>query len=347
MHVQTVLGAVSADELGPSLVHEHLLIGLACWLEAPTNPARQHLVDARVTPSLRGLLASDPYHCRDNLILDDCQLAIDELRHFRELGGGTLVDLTTRNIGPYPSELAEIARASGLNIVAGTGFYVARSHPEWIGESTVEKIAEFMVKEMLVGIGDTPIRAGIIGEIGTSCPIAPDEIKVLRAAASAQRQTGLAINVHLPIFRREGHNVLDVLDAAGADLTRVVLSHLDESMDGEHICALAKRGAFVELDTFGSELSFDESGEHEPSDWDRIDLLMELLDAGLVDRVLISQDVCNKIHLLHYGGYGYAHLLRTIVPRLKARGVDDRTLELLLVKNPATMLSGERKYAGT
>lgn len=341
MTVQTVLGPVAPQQLGRSLVHEHLLIGLACWLEEPRDPARRHLVDAQVTPSLRGLLASDPYHCRDNLILEDCQLAIDELRHFSELGGGTLVDLTTRNIGPYPNELAEIARATGLNIILGTGFYVARSHPAWIAEAAVDVIADFMIKEIEVGIDDLSIRAGIIGELGTSSPIAPDEIKVLQAAAYAQQRTGLAINVHLPIFRREGHNVLNVLDQAGADLTRVVLSHLDESLDGEYIRSLAKRGVYVELDTFGSEFSFDESGEHEPSDWDRIDLLIDLLDAGLTEQVLISQDVCNKIHLLHYGGYGYAHLLRTIVPRLKARGIDATTIDRLLVKNPATMLCGE------
>jgi phosphotriesterase-related protein len=339
--VQTVLGPVESHELGPSLVHEHLLLGLACWFEPPRNPARQFLADATVTASLRGLLASDPYHCRDNLLLTDCRLAADELGHFSALGGRTVVDLTTRSIGPFPAQLAEIARASGLNIVAGAGFYVARSHPAWVGEASVERLADFMLQEILVGIDETGVRAGIIGELGVSSTIAPDEIKVLRAAALAQRQTGLAINVHLPIFERLGHAVLDLLDAAGADLTRVVLSHLDESLDADYVKSLARRGAFVELDTFGSEFSFDESGEHEPSDWQRIDLLMELLDAGLAKRVLVSQDICNKIHLLQYGGYGYAHLLRTIVPRLKGRGVDDRTIDALLVGNPAHMLSGE------
>ncbi|HWB12864.1 MAG TPA: hypothetical protein VG826_26800 [Pirellulales bacterium] len=341
MEVQTVLGPVPPHELGISLVHEHLLLGLACWFEAPINPARQYLVDATVTASLRGLLASDPYHCRDNLILNDAGLAVDELQHFSKMGGRTVVDLTTRSIGPFPGQLAEIARASGLNIVAGTGFYVARSHPDWVARAPVEQLADFMLQEVLIGIDNTPVRAGIIGEIGTSSPMTADEVKVLRAAAIVQRQTGLAVNVHLPIFHREGHNVLDLLDKAGADLGRVVLSHLDESMDADYIRSLAGRGAMVELDTFGSEFSFDESGEHEPSDWERIRLLLELLDAGLADRLLLSHDVCNKIHLLRYGGYGYAHLLRTIVPRLKARGIDNPTIDRILIKNPARMLSGE------
>ncbi|HEV3343706.1 MAG TPA: hypothetical protein VG125_25260 [Pirellulales bacterium] len=342
MHVQTVLGPVAPYELGVTLPHEHLLIGLACWLERPADPAREFLVDAPVTASVRGLLAGDPYHCRDNLILDDRQLAVDELRHFSAHGGRTVVDLTTRNIGPFPQQLADVARQSGLNIVAGTGFYVARSHPDWIQGAAEEQVADFMLKEILVGIDDTPVRAGVVGEIGTSSPMTPDEALVLRAAARAQSKTGLAINVHLPIFQREGHRVLDVLDAAGADLSRVVLSHLDESMDFDYVRSLAERGPFVELDTFGSEFAFDQSGEHEPSDWERIRLLLDLLDAGLAEHLLISQDVCTKIHLVHYGGYGYAHLLRTIVPRLKMRGVESGTLETLLVKNPARMLSGER-----
>lgn len=341
MEVQTVLGGVPPDELGITLVHEHLLLNLSCWFEMPLDSARHVLVNATVTAALRGELASDPYHCRDNLILNNSELAIAELRNVSAVGGRTVVDLTTRNIGPFPSQLAEIARAADLNIVAGTGFYVARSHPDWVRRATVKELADFMLKEIRVGIGNTSIRAGIIGEIGTSAPISADEVKVLRAAARVQRQADLALNVHLPIFHREGQNVLDLLDKAGANISRVVLSHLDESMDAEYIRSLAKRGAFVELDTFGSEFLFSQSGEREPSDADRIRLLLELLDAGLDDRLLISQDVCNKIHLLHYGGYGYAHVLRTIVPRLKSVGVDDGTIGRLLVKNPARMLSGE------
>lgn len=341
MKVQTVTGSVSPNELGISLVHEHLLIDLQCLFAAPKDPTRKHLIDKSVTADLRDELVSDPYQSKDNLVLSDAKLAARELEHFGSLGGRTIIDLTTRTIGPFPQQLLEIARDTGLNIIASTGFYVGKAHPAWIEEASIEKIEEFMLKEISEGIDGTDVRAGIIGELGTSNPIQPNEIKVLSAAARVQKKTGLAINVHLSIFGREGHKVLTLLETEGAAVDRVVLSHVDETNDLDYVRSLGERGAFVELDTFGSEFAFSERGEREPTDWERIDLLVDLLDAGLQDRLLISQDICNKIHLVEFGGYGYAHILNSIVPRLKKRDVDDAIIDQILVKNPARMLSGE------
>jgi phosphotriesterase-related protein len=338
--VNTVLGTVAAQELGICLVHEHLLVDLKCLLEVPASPNRLFLVEAEVTPSLRGILSSDPYQCRDNLVLDNWQTAAQELGSFQTLGGRTVVDLSSRAIGPKPQELADIARSTSLNIIAPTGFYVGKAHPSWVEEATKESLCEFMAAEILDGIDGSKIKAGIIGELGVSSPILPVEKKVLEAAAIAQRLTGAAINTHLPIFGREGHNVLDILEQSGADLSRVALSHLDETMNFEYVRTLAERGAFIELDTFGSEFAFDDSDEREPTDWQRIDLTLRLLDAGFGKQILISQDVCTKIHLTKFGGYGYAHILRTIVPRLAKRGVDQRTMDLILIENPARLLAG-------
>ena len=66
---------------------------------------------------------------------------------------------------------------------------------------------------------------------------------------------------------------------------------------------------------------------------------MQLLDAGWADRLLIAQDVCTKVQLLRYGGAGYAHILRSIVPRLHRRGVDPATVHKLLVENPVRLLA--------
>ena len=126
---------------------------------------------------------------------------------------------------------------------------------------------------------------------------------------------------------------------AGADLSRVVISHLDEQPDTAYHRAILERGVYVEYDTFGSESYFDGDGSAEPSDRERVDCLIELLDAGFGDRLLISQDVCTKVQLLKFGGSGYGHILRSIVPRLRRRGVDDATVLKLLVENPARVLA--------
>jgi phosphotriesterase-related protein len=130
-----------------------------------------------------------------------------------------------------------------------------------------------------------------------------------------------------------------MLDAAGADLSRVVISHLDELLDPAYHRAVLTRGAYVEFDTFGSELYFDSSERRESSDAERVDALLGLLHDGWSERLLLSQDVCIKMQLHRYGGFGYDHLLRTIEPRLRKRGVDDQTLRVLTVENPRRVLT--------
>ena len=235
--------------------------------------------------------------------------------------------------------MTKSARRTGLNVVAGSGFYVQVAHPAWVATATVEDLAAHIIGELTDGFDGTSVRAGIIGEIGTHTPIHPDEEKALRAAARAHHATGAAINVHLAIFGQEGHRVLDVFAEEKVDPRRVALSHLDERPDAAYQRSLAERGAYIEFDCFGSECYWDEDGVREASDAERVEALLRLLDAGFERQMLLSQDLCTKIQLRHYGGMGYDHLLRTIVPRLRRRGVNDSTLHTLLVENPARLLA--------
>jgi phosphotriesterase-related protein len=223
----------------------------------------------------------------------------------------------------------------------GCGWYVQRAHPPEIATLSTEALAERLLQESRDGFDETGIRPGIIGELGTSAPIHPVEEKVLRAGVLAQRATGLAINVHVAIFGGQATAALDILEDAGADLSRVVISHMDELPDTAYHRSVLERGAYVEFDTFGSEFYFDHDGKREASDAERIECLLRLLDEGWTKRILLSQDICIKLQLKRYGGFGYAHLLRTIVPRLRRRGVDEGTLRTLLVENPARILRVE------
>ncbi len=338
--VITVRGPVPKECLGITLPHEHLQIDLSGLFEAPRSASRQHLIDARVTADLYPVLLEDPYQCRDNMVLDERDVAARELSRFRDAGGRTLVDLSTRPIGPHPEALWDLSAQTGAHIVAGTGYYVASLHPPYVVRSPFEALRDEMEHDLTVGFGNTGIRAGIVGELGTSSPIHPTEERVLRAAAAVQRATGVGINVHLSIFSAEGLHVLDRLETYGADLSRVALSHLDEHLDPEYHRQIAERGAFLSFDTFGSECRFRESGEAEPQDSERIRSLLRLLDAGYVDQMLLAQDVCTKMQWHHYGGRGYDHVILTIVPSLRQAGVSERDVETMLVDNPARLLGG-------
>jgi phosphotriesterase-related protein len=221
------------------------------------------------------------------------------------------------------------------------------TNPPGLAELSEEEMVEELVREIKEGFRQAgqssstqTIRPGIIGEIGTGDPLHPDEAKALRAAARAQRLTGLAIAAHLALWGREGHVVLDTLGAAGADLSRVLLCHLSEQPAArDYHVSLLERGACLGFDTFGAEYYLDSGGRRLATDEERIAGLVALLDAGYVTQLFPSHDICERLQLRAYGGYGYAHLLTTIRPRLRRAGVDEGTLDQLFRTNPARLLA--------
>ena len=335
-----VAGPLDVGNLGVTLAHEHLLMDGGCLWRPPKDAARSWLIDAPVTRDLYQTLALDPYHSRDNVRLDDPDEALQDLLTFRAVGGQSMADLSSRDIGPYPNELRSLSLASGVNIIAGTGFYVKSAHPAWLAGAEEEAIADAMRRDLLVGFGHTAVRAGVIGELGTSSPIHPDEVKVLRAAATVQAETGVGINVHLTLFATEGGRVLDILEAAGADLSRVALSHLDETLDFTYHKSLAARGAFIEFDTWGSECQFKDSQAREPLDEERLEAIQRLADSGHIGQLLLSQDVCTKMQRRSRGGPGYDHVLTDVLPKLRQRGFSEASIDQMLVGNPARVFSG-------
>jgi len=367
--VETVLGPVAADDLGPTLVHEHLFIDLWPWFDAPEDdatPAERAIAALTVVddPLVKEIVRANPFAVRDNLVLDDVALAVAELGRFAAAGGRTVVDLTLDEIGRDPGMLRDIARRTGLNVVMGCGRYVARAHPMGLADRPEEAIRDEIIRDLTEGVavrdtedvavlgrgsgdespsggpGSTErVRAGVIGEIGTSDPIDPREARVLRAACAAQRETGTSLFVHLDPWGRAGHAVLDACEAAGVDLDRVVLAHLDASLpDHAYHRSLAARGAWIGYDIWGDEDAY--GGRGMPTDDLRIaGVLVAHLD-GWEDRLLVSQDVCLKSQLRAFGGPGYDHLLVDVRPRLEAAGLDPLEVDALLVDNPRRALTG-------
>nr|AYC79481.1 hypothetical protein [uncultured bacterium] len=337
MAIMTVRGPIPAEALGPTLAHEHLLFDLRGLWDAPP-PDRAWLIDAEPTLASRGDLSRDGYDSRPNLVLDDAEVALDELARFAATGGSAVVDLTTVGIGPRPEELRRIAERAGMHVIAGAGFYRARClGPDTLALS-VEEIAERLECAVRDGIAGTSVRAGILGELGTSSPLHPFEERQLVAAARVQRKTGVAINVHPAIWSHEHLVILDVLEAAGADLTRVVLSHCDELVEPAWHARIAERGAVLSFDTFGSEAYFDRELAQEPRDTDRIECLLRLCESGFTSQLVLSQDVCTKLQLHKWGGTGLDHLGRSVLPRLRHRGLGDREIDQMLIATPRRLL---------
>lgn len=333
--VMTVLGAIPAEELGVTLMHEHLLNDCSCWWHKPTEASRQRLACEPVHAGIIGELRMDPFVNLDNVKLNDEKLAIAELMPVAELGGRTIVDPTCASIGRDPLAHQRMSRETGLNIVSGGGFYLDGSLPARVAAMTVEEIADEIVYEALHGIGDSGVRIGIIGEIGISGEFTANEEKSLRGAAQAQARCGLPLMIHLPGWFRHGHRVLDIAQAEGADLRHTVLCHMNPSFsDAAYQTSLAERGAFLEYDMIGMDFFYADQQVQCPSDEENASAIAALVERGYGRRILLSQDVFLKMMLTRYGGFGYAYLQRHFLPRLARHGVSEAALQDLMIHNP-------------
>lgn len=341
--IQTVLGVIDSGELGVTSCHEHILWDMSVYFEEPPSASDKGLAHQPVCLENLYWVRANPTKNVDNMIQTDELLAAKEVLRFKHAGGGAIVELSQHGLSRDPLGLARVARATGLNIVMGSGYYVSASHPPDIDTRTEEQIAQEIIDDLLVGVGTTGIRSGIIGEIGCSTPFMPNEKKVLRACSIAQRQTGAPMNIHPSIGDKVVLENIEVLIDSGADLSHIAVSHIDGyGFSQTTIHRILEAGCYVEYDGFGQALyHFSYMGEviNGMSDMDRIRDIMALIDDGYIRQILIGQDFCFKCDLASYGGYGYDHILRNLTPVMRAKGMTGEQIEMLLVRNPARFLA--------
>lgn len=346
--IQTVLGLIPPSELGITMMHEHLIIDATPWLKTtfgePKDPFEREMINHKVTTDILWWLRYHPFQNYDDCQLLDEGIAINEVFRYKELGGMSILDPTVVGTAPMPAALARISRATAVNVIMGTGYYVEPSYPSDanIRAKSVEEIANEFVSDIKDGFGKTGIHAGIIGELGCTSPLTNNEKKVLRAGALAQRKTGAALTVHPGREERAPIEILHILDQAGADLSRTIMCHIDRGVRRFSTrLEIAKTGCYLEYDMFGREGYYPPKFHviDLPNDAQRINELMELSDRGYQDKLLLSQDICNKTALCHYGGWGYGHILRDAVPVMKIKGIPQELIDNWLIENPKRVLT--------
>ena len=341
--VQTVLGTVDPSTLGMTSTHEHVFIDFVCMYVPTSEAGSKHRGEEKVALDNLGWVRYDPFRNFDNLRLLDEKTAIYEIGLFKAAGGGTIVDATTIGIGRDPVALVNVAKATGVNIIMGAGYYVDVVHPSDMDARSEEQLASQIIDELTVGVGTTGVRAGIIGELGCSWPLTQNERKVLRAGARAQKETGAAILIHPGRSPRAPFEILDILEDAGADISRVIMGHLDRTiLDTATLLEFADRGSVLEYDLFGWESSYYSLGDHDMiHDGQRLDYVEMLIEAGHLEKIVLAQDVFSKARTSTYGGYGYGHLIENIVPRMRDRGFTEEHIHQVMIDNPARILISE------
>ncbi|MGI5518041.1 phosphotriesterase family protein [Streptomyces sp. CA-106131] len=304
-HVMTVQGPISPEELGFTLMHEHLLTSF--WHAT-------HRFD----------LAGMP---------EDERYIVEELGRLTATGCRTLVDVTPVGINRDPARLRDLARRTGIQVVMGCGWYRDSYYPAAaeIDRRPVDSLADELVAEIEHGVQGTGVRPGIIGEIGTEKGwMSPTEERVHRAAGRAAARTGLPIMTHS--FASDiGLWQLQVLREEGADPSRVIIGHADTYRVRSYHHTLLEAGATLEFDTFMW---------YRPALFeDALDLVCEYVHDGFAHQVLVSMDTCKSEHLSKFGGPGLSGVHDKVVPGLRARGLSEADLATIFVENPRRMLT--------
>ncbi|MEJ2816130.1 hypothetical protein [Caulobacter sp. CCG-8] len=301
--VMTVRGQMHADQMGVTLVHEHILANFqtyAEWAKAPLPYDRDEVVKV-VLPRLLGLKARG---CR------------------------TFVDATAAYLGRDPILLERLARESGLNILTVTGNYAAfdNTHlPPWVFTDTAEALAERWVLEWKDGIDGTRVRPGFIKLGFNGGPLSEVERKLIRAGAIAHKRTGLTIGAHTgPAV--SAFEQLEVLEKEGVHPSAWIWIHAQNEPDVTRHIAAARRQAWVEFDGIDAK-SMDQ----------HVGLVTRLRDEGLLNRVLISQDA-GWYNVGQAGGgqaRSYELIFTQFLPALRAKGFTPAEINTLMVANPA------------
>jgi phosphotriesterase-related protein len=231
-----------------------------------------------------------------------------------------------------PDALARISAATGVHIVMGCGWYREPYYPPDIDELPVRELARRLRVEIEEGVGASHVRPGIVGEIGShKGVVTAKEERVLRAAARAAKQSGLALETH-SVGDRVGLEHLEIVREEGMDAARVIIGHSDTYLHLDYQLAIVRAGATV---------SFDQIGMYPRSTWwseKLAGIIGALWDAGFGDRIVLATDICKKAHLQAFGGPGYGYLLDTYVPFLRERGITQAQLDQMLVTTPHRLL---------
>ena len=346
----TVLGAVEPDDLGMTITHEHLLHDL----RASHLPYQRRDLSFLVTDEDYPATELARYGAKvglgnlhearrlapiwDNYCLDDEDLATREVGEYKRHGGGAIVDVTSIGLKRDPLAVRRVSKATGLHIVMGTGWYQKLYHPSNMDDLTVEDMTDRIVRDVTEGIDGTGVRSGIVGEIGVNGrPIVENEEKSVRAAARASRLTGAAISFHGPTVQEERHRVPGHRRGGGRGPATGRHGPLRlPGLRGARADAGASRPRRLHRAGHAGQ-----GGGHRNQP-DRDGRQVDTADdrrGGTRSASSSPTTSAGKIHLKHYGGFGYSFIPEQLLPHLREIGVSEERIDRMMVQNPKRILT--------
>ena len=314
--VETVRGPVALEDLGRTLMHEHVFImepeALQNW----------------------GHAFGPSYWDEQERIAD----AVEKLIRVREAGITTIVDPTAPGLGRYVPRIREVSERADVNIIVATGVYAFLQLPNFLAYRSVEAIADVFIREIREGIDDTGIKAAFLKCAIERHGLVGDVPRILEAVAIAAVQTGAPVMVHTNAEQRTGRLALDALTRHGVDPGRIVIAHMGDSNELDYLRTIAHAGAWLGCDRFGID--------HFNPLADRIRTLIALIGEGFADRIHLSHDAACFLDFFVGNPFfadekpDYLLISEQVLPALLEAGVTQEQIDQMMVANPVAFFRG-------
>ncbi len=324
--VNTVLGPVSPDKLGISLVHEHFAFAYPGWFADDTIA---------------------PYNY--NAVF---KTNVDAINAAKKYGINTIIDATPNDVGGRDPKLYKaLAMRTRINIICSTGLYTEdegsptyfKTRLDWYGTDISKMISELFIKEITEGIGKSRVKAGVI-KVGTSGggPISPYETAVLKAAVIAQKATGVPIITHTS-GPSGGVEQAELFLKEGANPKKIMIGHVSNSGDTKYHKAILKKGVYIAFDRIGLDI-FNPTNVI-------VQNIADLCKEGYANQIMLSHDTVNawlgrpieapEAVLKSLANWRMDHISQNVLPALKAKGVTDEQINIMMVENPKKLFIGK------
>lgn len=311
--IPTVTGEISPDEMGITLFHEHL-----------------RLITEVVRWNWPHLYNED----------EEFKRAVDAVNAAKRYGVRTIIDLTVAGIGRDVKFDERVARATGINIIMGTGFYTYTEIPFYFKNRGIDSLVDAFVHDITVGIQGTNVRAAFVKAVIDAPGLTKDVEFAIRAAAKAHIKTGVPIITHSFVGNKSSLELIRIFKEEGVDLARTVIGHVGDTDDISFIEQILKTGAFIGLDRFGLDIYL-------PLE-KRTKTLIELIKRGWIDQILLSHDYCPTIDWYPHEevvklvpNWSMTLIFEKVIPTLRSEGITEEQINKILIENQRKLFTGK------
>jgi len=314
--VETMNGPISTEDLGFTLMHEHIIV------------------------RAEGMAKNFPGVWNQQPVLDK---VLEMLTALKARGVDTIVDLTVLGLGRDVPMLLPVVKQAGIQVIAATGLYTFNDLPTYFRDRKTEEMVDLFVTDITKGIQGTQVKAAILKCAIDAPGFTPGVKKVLRAVARAHRRTGVPISTHTHAATQRGLEQQDIFAAEGVDLGRVIIGHSGDSDDLEYLTKLLDRGSYIGMDRFGLDAYLPEEK--------RIATIAKLCQKGWAERMVLSHDTMVYFDVYELGkietfrpNWNYFHIVNNIIPKLLEAGVSPKQIDLMTRDNPRRIFENVETY---